>query len=47
MTDGDWPAITPGEVARRRTALEQAEYSGETEGQDSDPVMANGRLPSG
>jgi len=32
MSNGDQPAITPAEIARRRTALEQAEHSGEMEG---------------
>lgn len=31
-TNGDQPAITPVEIARRRTALEQAEHSGNMEG---------------
>lgn len=32
MMNGERPAITPIEIARRRTALEQAEHSGEMEG---------------
>jgi hypothetical protein len=32
MTNADRSVITPGEVARRRAALEQAEHSGEMEG---------------
>lgn len=32
MTNGDQPAITLVEIARRRTALEQAEHSGNMEG---------------
>ena len=32
MINDDRPAITPVEIARRRTALEQAEHSGEMEG---------------
>lgn len=32
MTIGDQQAITPLEIARRRTALAQAEHSGKMEG---------------
>jgi Antitoxin VbhA len=32
MTNGDQPDFTPTEIARRRTALEQAEHSGNMEG---------------
>ena len=32
MIKGDRPAITPIEIARRSTALEQAEHSNELEG---------------
>ncbi len=32
MINGDRPAITHVEIARRRAALEQAEHSGEMEG---------------
>ena len=32
MNNDDQPAITADESARRRTALEQAEHSGEMEG---------------
>lgn len=32
MTNGAQPAITPVEIARRRSALEQAEHGGEMEG---------------
>lgn len=34
MTIGDQPAITPVAIARRRTALAQAEHSGNMEGLD-------------
>lgn len=40
MTDHTPPAITDAEIARRRSVLEQAEHSGEMEGQ---PITAETR----
>jgi hypothetical protein len=42
MTNGDHPAVTPVEIARQRTALEQAEDSSEMEGLHITATRADG-----